>query len=365
MVYNTQKRILIVDDEEDLTWTLSKKLSKDKDKFEIVTANSGKDAIDVLNQMPFDLVISDVRMPEVSGLDLLNLIKDQYPSTKVIIMTAYGSSDVQQEASLRGSLNYIEKPFEINELRQIIIDALSEIEGFKGRVSDFKLSDIIQLNCLGRLSSALAVNHEDEEGMIYFQEGNIVHAESGSLTGENAFYHIMSWPGGEFYVYRDKIPPQESISKGWQSILLESLRRIDENSRVVNEERDNEKTRRRLEIESLLSKVRNAEGVEHIIIHSEAGFPMQYMGSLSNDTDKLSELGNELSNLVKETGKSVNVLQDDTVKFLEIQTENQVIVLHKIPGENTFISVIGTQEVHPGFIRMELKRALPKISKLL
>jgi len=365
MTYNTQKRVLIVDDEEDLTWTLSKKLSKDKDKFEIFTVNSGKEAIDVLNQMPFNLVISDVRMPEVSGLDLLNLIKEQYPSTKVIIMTAYGSSDVQQEASLRGSLHYIEKPFEINELRQIIIDALSEKEGFKGRVSDFQLSDIIQLNCLGRLSSALAVNHENEEGLIYFQEGNIVHAESGSLSGEEAFYHIMSWRGGEFYVYRDRISPQESISKGWQSLLLESLRQLDEISGGESKDRDNEKARRRLEIESLLSKVRNAEGVEHILIHSEAGFPMQYLGSLTNDTAKLSDLGNELSNLVKETRKSLNVLQDDSVKFMEIQTENQIMLLHKIPGEYAFISIIGTPQVHPGFIRMELKRALPKFSKLL
>nr|HQV32139.1 response regulator [Calditrichia bacterium] len=106
-----RKRVLIVDDEEDLTWTLSKKLSKDSDKFDLYCMNSGREAIEMLNQMPFDLVITDVRMPEVSGLDLLVEIKDLYPETKVAIMTAYGSSDVQHEATNRGCFSYIEKPF--------------------------------------------------------------------------------------------------------------------------------------------------------------------------------------------------------------------------------------------------------------
>lgn len=201
-----QKRVLIVDDEEDLTWTLSKKLSKDRDKFEVTCVNSGREAIDILNQVPFDLVITDVRMPEVSGLDLLVKVKELYPTTKVVIMTAYGTSDVQKAANERGCFNYIEKPFEINELRQLIIDALKRKKGFKGSVSDFQLGDIIQLNCLGRLTSALRIKTEEEQGTIYFQEGNIVHAETERFEGENAFYHIMSWQG-ESSRHCETIPP--------------------------------------------------------------------------------------------------------------------------------------------------------------
>ena len=71
-----QKRVLIVDDEEDLTWTLARKLSKDQDKFQLITVNSGREAKEVLSQLPVDLVITDVRMPEVSGLELLEEIKN-------------------------------------------------------------------------------------------------------------------------------------------------------------------------------------------------------------------------------------------------------------------------------------------------
>ncbi|MCK5551975.1 MAG: response regulator, partial [Deltaproteobacteria bacterium] len=112
------KKVLIVDDEETLTWSMAKSLSRDRDKYEVEIANNGKEALEVLGKMPIDLVISDIRMPDLNGLDLLVRVKEEYPHTKVIIMTAYGSSDVQKEASKRGSLYYIEKPFEINEIRK-------------------------------------------------------------------------------------------------------------------------------------------------------------------------------------------------------------------------------------------------------
>ena len=66
-----RKRVLVVDDEEDLTWSISKHLSKDVEKYELICVNSGVKALEVLSQLPVDLVISDIRMPEISGLELL------------------------------------------------------------------------------------------------------------------------------------------------------------------------------------------------------------------------------------------------------------------------------------------------------
>jgi DNA-binding NtrC family response regulator len=101
------KKVLIVDDEETLTWSMAKSLSKDKDKYEVIVANNGKEALNLLKTNRIDLVISDIRMPDINGLDLLVKIKKEFPETKVIIMTAYGSSDVQKEANRRGSLFYV------------------------------------------------------------------------------------------------------------------------------------------------------------------------------------------------------------------------------------------------------------------
>jgi len=222
------KKVLIVDDEETLTWSMAKSLSKDKDKYEVMIANNGREALGLLKKDKIDLVISDIRMPDINGLDLLVRIKMEHPQTKVIIMTAYGSTDVQKEANRRGSLFYIEKPFEINDIRKIIIDLIGKKKGFQGKVFDVQLTDIIQMNCLGRLTTALVITRNGEKGVIYFNEGEIIHAECGEKKGSDAFYRILSWDEGEFISNIGFIPPVQTIFQSWEHLLVEAMRRTDD-----------------------------------------------------------------------------------------------------------------------------------------
>jgi DNA-binding response OmpR family regulator len=224
------KKVLIVDDEETLTWSMAKSLSKDKDKYEVLIANNGKEALSLLRRNKIDLVISDIRMPDINGLDLLVEIKIEHPQTKVIIMTAYGSSDVQKEANRRGSLFYIEKPFEISDIRKIILDLIGRKKGFHGKVFDVQLTDIIQMNCLGRLTTALVITREGEKGVIYFNEGEVIHAECGEQKGTEAFYKILGWDEGEFVSNIGFIPPLQSIQQSWEHLLFEAMRKNDEKS---------------------------------------------------------------------------------------------------------------------------------------
>jgi DNA-binding response OmpR family regulator len=223
------KKVLIVDDEETLTWSMARSLSKDRDKYEVMVANDGKEALGLLKGNKIDLVITDIRMPDINGLDLLLRIKKEYPQTKVIIMTAYGSSDIRKEASRRGSLYYVEKPFEISEIRKIIIDLLGKKKGFQGKVFDLHLTDIIQMNCLGRLTTALAVSQNGDKGVIYLNEGEIIHAECGEQRGTEAFYTILSWQEGEFISNTGIEPSVQTIYQTWEHLLIEAMRRKDEN----------------------------------------------------------------------------------------------------------------------------------------
>ena len=222
------KKVLIVDDEETLTWSMAKSLSKDRDKYEVMIANNGKEAFQLLKTNKIDLVISDIRMPDINGLDLLVMIKKEFPETKVIIMTAYGSADVQKEANQRGSLFYIEKPFEISDIRKIIIDLIGKRRGFHGKVVGLQLTDIIQMNCLSRLTTALVVTRDGEKGVIYFNEGEVVHAECGDQKGTEAFYKILTWQDGEFVSNIGFIPPIQTIYQSWEHLLVEAMRRDDD-----------------------------------------------------------------------------------------------------------------------------------------
>ena len=207
---------------------MAKSLSKDKDKFEVIIANNGGEAVNLLKKNEIDIVISDIRMPDINGLDLLVKIRKEYPKTRVIIMTAYGSSDVQREANRRGSLFYVEKPFEISDIRKIIIDLLGKKKGFQGKVFGLQLTDIIQMNCLGRLTTALIITKDSERGIIYLNEGEVIHAECGEQKGIDAFYRILSWQEGEFVSNTEINPPVQTIYQSWEHLLIEAMRRNDE-----------------------------------------------------------------------------------------------------------------------------------------
>jgi len=223
------KKVLIVDDEEILTWIMSKTLAKDRKRYEVLVANDCSKALQIMDEVPIDLVITDIRMPGMSGLDMIEEVRQRHPDTKVIVMTAYGSPEIQKEAINRGCLYYLEKPFKIEELRSLILDAIKvSKKGFVGRVADLQLTDIIQLNCLARMKTALSVSKEDMEGIIYFEDGEIVHAQCGSKTGEAALFEILKWEGGDFSTLSGAEASTRTINRPWQELLIEGMRQKDE-----------------------------------------------------------------------------------------------------------------------------------------
>ena len=121
---DSMKKMLIVDDEETLTYSLYQSFILAKRDYEVVTAASGEEATEKLTKEQYDLVITDISMPGMSGLELLGLIKEKFPRTEVIIMTAYGSQEKREEAMRIGAKYYVEKPFEIKEIKQLVMNIL-------------------------------------------------------------------------------------------------------------------------------------------------------------------------------------------------------------------------------------------------
>jgi len=109
-----QPKVLIVDDEERFRATMCKLLTVRG--LEAVTAGSGKEAIEKLRQNPYDVVILDVRMPEMGGVQVLSEIKKIDPQAEVIIMTGYASVDTAKEIMKLGAYDYVLKPYSVEEL---------------------------------------------------------------------------------------------------------------------------------------------------------------------------------------------------------------------------------------------------------
>lgn len=112
------KRILIVDDEENTRIGLSKLLAQEG--FEVESAANGNEALDYLGQKKVSLVISDINMPDMNGLAFLRELGRKFPSTNVIMITAYGGVESYLEAMNLGAYEYLHKPIRLDELRSIM-----------------------------------------------------------------------------------------------------------------------------------------------------------------------------------------------------------------------------------------------------
>jgi len=110
--------ILVVDDEAMIRNLLEKILAKEG--YKILLAKDGQEALDIINTKKVDIVISDMKMPRMNGLDLLKTLKRERPEIGVVIMTGYGDTYTVKDALLLGADEYITKPFKSYEMLMIV-----------------------------------------------------------------------------------------------------------------------------------------------------------------------------------------------------------------------------------------------------
>jgi two-component system response regulator PilR (NtrC family) len=118
--------ILVVDDENSMREFLEIMLNKEG--YQVATAAGGGEAIDLLKKSDFDLVITDIRMKEIDGLEVLKRCKELHPHTIVIMISAYASTSTAVEAMKWGAYDYLPKPFKVREIKAVIRDALDTAE---------------------------------------------------------------------------------------------------------------------------------------------------------------------------------------------------------------------------------------------
>jgi two-component system NtrC family response regulator len=187
------ERILIVDDEKHYPMIIGEVLREEG--YTPFTASSGMEALDILNTQPIDLVLSDVKMPGMSGIDLLEKAKQIKPDLPVIIMTAFGSVEKAVEAMHKGAYTFISKPFENEALIAHIAKALSMSKIVR---ENTRLKDAIQSryhfdNIIGK-SKPMQALYEIIKKVAPTSASVLVEGESGTgkgLVAKSIHYNSM------------------------------------------------------------------------------------------------------------------------------------------------------------------------------
>lgn len=120
-------RILIVDDEETLAFFLKKSLLRETAGTIIDVAVSGEEALSRILEQPYDLVVADLRLPGMNGLELIARVRERLPHARTILMTAYGNDVVEAEANRLQVFRYITKPFRLPEMTAAVKEALEKL----------------------------------------------------------------------------------------------------------------------------------------------------------------------------------------------------------------------------------------------
>ena len=232
--------ILVVDDEESMVFSIEDYLGSYAD---CLGVTSYKEAISILErQKEISLVISDIRMPGKDGFDLLMWLRENRPSVKVIMMTAYGSPSVRSLAKQRGAVMYLEKPIDLEQLLQLV-KKIIERKGFSLALQDIELTDVLQFLIFANKRVKVEVyNPLGNKGEFGLDGDEILWIRSESKQGEEAFYDIMSWQSGTFEVFpldKDTKPSEiEKIPIPLSYLLFEAAKRRDEAAVLKQEEQE-------------------------------------------------------------------------------------------------------------------------------
>src|SRR5438552_4534593 len=236
----TRHKILLLDDDPDLLAMYKEILGQMPSRPEVQTAQAGSRAMAMLEAEPFRLLICDLKMPKMDGLQVLSIVRRKYPQLRTVALTSVLDEQFRSRAYALGVDQFWHKPNTEQEIKMFLecLESLlgGETEtGFRG-VQSKSLMDIIQLECISQSSSVLRITNTALAGRIWIQEGEVIDAEAGDLAGEPAFQKILSWKTGNFETLPAEPSRPRTITKSYNALLLESAQAMDEASGGVTAE---------------------------------------------------------------------------------------------------------------------------------
>ena len=218
--------ILVVDDEEVFLKSLVEGLQELEPDWEIEATTKGAEALRWLAEKTYDVVVTDLRMPEVDGFSILAQLSHMEPTPMVIVMSAYLSPAAEQPLQEALVDRVLEKPFDLEELRGAIKTCLAD--NTRGTLEGISLPTVLQLLEMEQRTCTLEVQAGDRTGFVYFRGGKALDARAGYLSGDAALFELLSWSRPKVKITPFCPVRKHKLSGSITSLLLEAAKAADE-----------------------------------------------------------------------------------------------------------------------------------------
>jgi len=224
------KYVLLVDDEKPFLLSLSDGLSKFDADFRVITAENGLQAIEHLKALKIHLVITDLKMPEMDGFELLAYMSRKFPTVPVLVMTAFGTPEIESKVMAHGIAHYLEKPLDFNQVVDRIFEVLEKDTG-GGYMRGIQLPAFLQLLEAEKKTCTLKIRSHGREGWFAFQSGRPIDAWIGQEHGLQAAYAMVCWEDVEIEMEPLVRPPADVLETTLMGLMMEAFRLDDERKR--------------------------------------------------------------------------------------------------------------------------------------
>jgi DNA-binding response OmpR family regulator len=226
--------ILVVDPTQSQGSSMVLRLSNDGYEVEVVA--DAREAMEAVSKSQVDLVVSEVNLPVTEGLKFCRAIRKNAATAHIpfLFLTAEEGERLAAECLEAGADDFLKKPVDSEMLslkiqRMLAMKAPPEAKrGVSGSLTEMNSTDFIQSLSAGEKDVEIDLEHGGEKGKIYMQQGQIIHADTDSLSGEEAFYSLMTWEEGEFQILPCSHFPTRTIHAPTMSLLIEGARLVDE-----------------------------------------------------------------------------------------------------------------------------------------
>ncbi len=235
-----RNKILILDDDND--WLL---LCRDlfgalPSQPEVFTANAARRALAIIESEKIRLLVCDLKMPRIDGLQMLAIVRRRFPELRTIVLSALEDEDYRSRAYALGvDLFWLKTEMQRNSkfFNECLESLLSSRDregdtGFRG-IQSKSLMDIIQMECLSRSSTVLRITRGPLVAKLWIQDGELIDAEVDGARGEVAFQRLLAWKSGSFENLPAEPKHERTIQKSVNALLLESAQALDEGTQAT------------------------------------------------------------------------------------------------------------------------------------
>jgi CheY-like chemotaxis protein len=226
----SRHKILVLDDESGWLNLCRDFLAQLPGKPEILTVSSGMRALSLLDAQTFQVLLCDLRMPRMDGMQVLSIVRRRFPELRTVVLTGSVEEDFRSRAYALGVDMFWLKS-DVQQNQQVFLECIESllggVDGGDSRdVHGKNLLDVIQMESALRNSSVLHITSGWRVAQVWMKDGELVDARAEGADGEAAFWRLLKWKGATFESLPAEPAHVRTITKSLDAILLESAQTV-------------------------------------------------------------------------------------------------------------------------------------------